>query len=111
QLSRLIVQIDGEAIESADLREAVADYAVEQVGIDIAAADDHDDALATKFVSDFQRARESGGASALGEQLHPFENQQDRGTDLKIIDGDDALYALTNYRERDRTDATGRETI
>src|SRR5208282_4555339 len=56
QLAGLVVQIDLQPRQTAGLGETVADDAIEQVAVDVAAADDYRDAAAAQLGLDFERA-------------------------------------------------------
>ena len=111
QLAGAIAQIDGDSKQTPDLHQAVADDSIEQVDVDVAAADDQHHGLAFQLVLEFERACERGGAGAFGEKFQPLEHQQDRLADLEIIDGDGAFDATTHHLERNRTDAAGGQTV
>ncbi len=84
------------------------DNPIEQVHVDIAAAQNQHHALALQFVLDLERARERGCASAFGKELQPLEQEQHGLADFEVIDGDDAFDPSAHDLEWHRADASGR---
>ena len=111
ELAGAIAQIDGDSKQTPDLHQSMADDPIEQVDVDIAAADDQHHGLAFQLVLQFERARQRGGAGAFGEKLQALEHQQDSLADFEIVDGDGAFDATAHHLERNRTDAAGGETV
>ena len=111
QLARTVVQVRSRGASSGPLAQAVADNPVEQVDIDIAAADANDHALATQLRLELETRRERSGTGAFGKQFHPLEHQQDRLANLEIVDGDGAMNVRMNEFERQPSDASGGEAV
>src|SRR5579864_1227815 len=104
------MQVDRKAHEPARLRKPVPDNPVEQIDIDIAAADEHYHTLAAQVRLDFERTGERGCARALGEEFHPFEHQQHRFADLEIVDRHNTAYTVANQFKRQTSNPAGCET-
>src|SRR5450759_3320559 len=76
------------------------DPSVEQIEIDIAAAQDQADAFAADLCLVLQRGGERRGAGALGEIMRIGPVRPYRGGDLAVGDLHDARGALADDRKR-----------
>src|SRR5579875_3700504 len=88
QFAGAVGQLHAEAPQAAAFDQPVADHAVKQIDVDIAAADHDHHPFATQRRPQLKRSSQRRGTRTFGQQLHPFQQQQDRFAYREIVYAD-----------------------